>query len=217
MTNAKSENVFVVANNVCKFSIDVPDDHMIMVKSISGILRTPVVLKDEDYVDYINIDDKVVREQPAQDVYSQMTEESILSMFSNLVAYDDKKNQYYYPHAIQDCSTRMKYVLGIAKLPIDKGEQVHSCLYGNGPSFFMVTCDNLYGSGTIMPNVYMLNSPFQLPGPGFSGNNLTDLCFRIRGLYGEEVKIEDDLLWEFELIQSSQDYKKFFRLNMQYK
>lgn len=218
--NDENETIYVVANNICRFSVDIPDKRGVVMKSVSGFLRTPI-LKTTDYLIYKNIDKDEITYNPSYDIYVQMDQSSIASMFSTFIELDESTNQYKYKYDIIDCSTRMKYVLGISKLPAEKGQIQQTYFYGNGPNFFVVTCDNMPGSGTIQPNVYVLNSPFVIEdGPGYDGNNFTNLCFRIQGLYGEDVEIEDDLLWQFEIVKiddKDTDKNPFFRLSNQYK
>lgn len=209
------QNAYIISNNICHVNIDVTEDVDIVIKSISGILRTPV-LKKGDYYVYENDAGELKKEECRDNIYTQLMSFIIQSMFQDILEYDSTTNLYTYKHTIVECSTRFKYILGISKLPVKKGERTQTQPFGNGPSFMAVTCDRLKGSGVLSPNVYAVDSVFQLQGPGFSGNDLRDLTFRIVGLYGEDIEIEDDLLWEFGITKKSENQNKHLWFENQY-
>ena len=210
------QNVYIVANHICKVNIDINDDYDIVVKSISGTFRTPV-FKKGDYIKYIGDNGTIQTFTIGIDSYTQLINSSIESMFSLFLAYNESMNQWTYKVTITDCSTRLQYILGISKFPAKEGEVTQSVPFGNGPSYLCVTCDKLTGSGVIMPNVYMIDNVFQIQGPGFSGNDFHNLTFTIRGLYNEVVEMDSDLLWHFELSKSEKSQNRHFRFTNQYR
>ena len=209
-------NCFIVSNNICEVSIETEEEMDISIRSIQGNLVTPVLKKNVDYVTIIDTNGKKRNYPPPMDYYTQLTEDSILSIFEDLLEKDKSTNLVKYKCDILYATPRFKYVLGISKCPVKKGDYTQTVLFGNGPSFMCVTCDQLTGSGCIMPNVYALNGLFQLQGPGFTGNDLRNIVFRIKGLYGEDIEINDDLLWSFELSKHSDDKNDQLRFSNQY-
>ena len=210
-----AQKCFIISNNTCEISIETEEEMDIMIKSIQGNLVTPV-LKTSDYCIIIDENGKEVKYPARININTQLTNESILALFQDLLEKEVSTNLIKYKRDIIDCTPRFKYVLGISKCPVKKGEYTQTVIFGNGPSFMCVTCDQLTGSGCIMPNVYALNGLFQLQGPGFTGNDLRNITFRIKGLYGEDVEINDDLLWQLELCKHSDDKNDQLRFTNQY-
>lgn len=205
--DVKSEMVYIISNHICEVNIDVEGDHILMLKSVSGILRTPV-LKAGDYFNYIKFDE-VKHEERKTDLYTQMDPAGISSIYSSFIDYDAARNKFKYKRDIIECSTRFKYVLGISKLPVKAGDYSDSIPFGNGPSYFILSCDKLTSSGTMYPNMFSINQLFTLcDGPGWGGDDMRHVQFSIRGLYNELVEIDSDLLWTFELTPYKDDGDK---------
>ena len=198
------EMVYIVANHICEVNIDVEGNHALVLKSVSGVLRTPV-LKKGDYFKYKQFDQIKPYEQK-RDIYTQLQPASIASLFSQYIDYDKSRNKFKYKHDIIECSTRFKYVLGISNLPVKAGDYSDSIPFGNGPSYLVLSCDNMPSCGNIYPNMFSLNQLFTLSdGPGWCDYDMRHIQFSIRGLYNELVEIDSDLLWTFELYPYSDD------------
>ena len=209
------QNAYIVADNVCEVNIDVNQETDIKVASITGVFRINV-LKKGDYFKYIQ-DGKEQTYTMSEDINTSLLTDSIIVLFGTYLSYEPTTNQYKYKVDITECSTRFKYVFGITKLPVKANQVTQTMPFGNGPTFLTVVCDKLKGSGVITPNVYAVDSIFNLEGPGFSGNDLRNLTFRIVGLYGEDVEIADDLLWTFQIGDTPENYNKFNRFWNKYR
>lgn len=210
-----TQNCYVVANNICEINIDVSEEYDIVITSIQGIYRTPI-LKTEDYVIYES-NTGTQKYTATRDIYESLTTDTILAMFSTLLEQDKNTNLIKYKYDITYCTNRFKYLLGISKFPVRKGEYTQSMPFGNGPPFLNVDCDKLAGCGVINANMFTVNSVFSLQGPGYTGSDLTNLVFKIKGLYNEDVIIEDELLWSFTLCKHSTNQNSTFRFSNQYR
>ena len=153
--------------------------------------------------------------------------DSLFSGYKNLyeqsiVEYNSFYSKFQFNATIVDCSNNFKYLLGITTLPKTYGSYSDVVPVFNGPQYIFIDCDKLYSPirycwqtkpsnpttyasvqkyVSISYNSYGVLQPFSLAGNQFkvNGNDLKDVKFSIKGMYGEPIEFTSDLLWTFEL------------------
>ena len=141
---------------------------------------------------------------------------------------------YKFPKPITDCSNRVKHLLGIINLPATKSQVPPSVI---GPRFVLIKCNQIntpmrfanqlikvddeqqkkkrnYPSvqniGSINFNSNGLNQLVVLNGASFTApaNEICDLEFRIVDIYGDDIQLDSDFLWTFQLNKISDEHIK---------
>ena len=147
---------------------------------------------------------------------------AFVTKYGHILEYNSNYSKFQFNVTIIGCSDNFKYLLGITNLPKTYGSYSDVVPVFNGPQYIFIDCDKLYSPirycwqtkpsnpttyasvqkyVSISYNSYGVLQPFSLAGNQFkvNGNDLKDVKFSIKGMYGEPIEFTSDLLWTFEL------------------
>lgn len=210
-------NINIISNNKCCVKLDVLGNYQLSLNSVNGMFNI-VLLNSDDYIAF--------SDRPKIDGFDEYTtiDYTMLSEIINneepdMLTYNTANNKFYFKHEIVDCSTRLKYLLGIKSFPATCSQTMPSFI--GSPYLFVKTNDlsSLMryswqtapinkGSYAYIQNIVSINLntftiayPFSLVGSVFNVDEslLHEVNFTITGLYDEEILFTNDIIYNFTL------------------
>ena len=216
-------NINIITNNKCCLKIDVIGNYQLSLNSVSGMFNI-VLLNSDDYLtvnnltingfDEFNTIDAPTIETLINEKYQELTQTT-----DDLITFNMYNNKFTFSQPITDCSTRMKYLLGIKSFPSSMSDVVASFI--GSPYLFIYTTELsslMRYSWQTMPepqdnyatiknivsinlNTFTTGYPFSLVGSSFVVDEslLKEVNFVITGLYDEEIIFTNDIIYTFTL------------------
>jgi hypothetical protein len=213
----------ILADEYCKFRVDVTQKYRLQLLNVLGMYSVDI-LDEDDYVVYqgakIALTNFPIVNPYNLDILKLIND----SVGQPVLTYDPDDDSYNDP--FDDMSIHVRYLLGkygeriMPDGTVDKGKGKP---FNMGSPFIFVISDNAISPMmyvwqqdgedpyartknivSINLNSFQSNCPFSLQGNEFilDTSFTGDLTFKIVGLLGEDIKINNNVLWQFALMKA---------------